>query len=106
MNKVPKKSQLLSALSVGDKQTVQKAVFKMEISLEDKDNNDDRKSFKQSKFDENSGKISQNKVDVLQYLNERCNGNQNVLHVAASNILKTDVKSKRFSNSFPLIHFV
>lgn len=62
--------------------------------------NDDRKPYKQSKLqssgvgNSDGGKISQSKIDAVQYLNERCNGNQNVMHVAASNILKTDVKSK------------
>lgn len=35
------------------------------------------------------------RFSINQFLDERCNGNQNIMHVAASNILKTESKGDR-----------
>jgi len=76
----------------------------MEISLEDKDGGEhDRKQasyMKRNKFEEEPVKKKSlgmcSVADTWRCLDERCNGNQNIMHVAASNILKTDVKSMFF----------
>lgn len=90
---VPRRSPLISAICNGDKQAIHKAVMKIEISLEEKDDSDhlDNKTFKRVKF-EDGVEVKRPVCNVNQFLDERCNGNQNIMHVAASNILKTDVK--------------
>ena len=75
----------------------------MEISLEDKDGGEhERKQssyMKRGKFVVEEEPVKKKSLafgsaaDTWRCLDERCNGNQNILHVAASNILKTDVKS-------------
>lgn len=90
---VPKKSTLITALSTGDKAAIQRTVFQMEKSAGGGECNFDFPYTKRIKLSKEDKSVSlSRRVSINQCLDERCNGNQNIMHVAASNILKTESK--------------